>query len=673
MRRPLCVVAAILLAHTAAMLFLPAGMAVAIPAFGGIAYIFLYRKKDQRAFSLFLCFLVGSIISLAAVQLYLLRLEQFRRLEGRSLAFHGYVSQASSYNPDVVTIFAQTADGSQVLRLTAEPGGPEAGDLVQGTIHVLEARTDPDGFFLSGGVVLYGRQEGHLTLWKDGRMQLLWKALNLRQTMYNRLTSALPGENGAVLGGMLFSLRDKLPEELNSRLNDAGLGHLLAVSGLHLSVWSGLLLTICRKASAGKGLTFLLSGAGVGIIAFAAGFSPSVLRAGIMMLLYLAAEALGRKSDSFTSLALAASIITCIYPPVLGELSFQLSFCATLSILLFAGPLTRWFLDRWVTLRGGCGTMGRSLANVLGVCCAAQIGSLPILGFTNGYIPLFSLPGNLLASPLVFPALVLGMLGAVFLLAGWETLAGGILFLAGYPVGAILAIARFIWILPFRRIAVCFPWQRALLCLWAAASAAAVRIRLRKNRRTLLKLCAAVSILAWILFSAAQAGGVLVVSNAQAKALSVTRGDSTLLVYDSTSRGDYEANMLTDMLSRSGLAAPDEGFPFRGGVVTGLPITQWLPGINAGMPHTYATLVEVDGIKLLKFWAGYDIINRYDSRSLWEEADIIADLDWNLYAANPEIKVIRRLNGDQMIFLNRGLLRKGENAGAASKLQKAGR
>lgn len=672
MKRPLCVLAAVFLLHTGAVFFCPPALAPAVPLAGCGLCLVLGLRKDRRALPLAFCVLAGSLLSLAAGQCYLLRLDSTRELTGAVLPFRGYVSEASRYGSDTVTVLAKLPEvGDRVLRLTMEPGGPGPGDLVEGRIRVTSVREDPRGFLLSGGVVLCGRQHGALSLWQGGERALLWKAMDLRRELYARVVAAVPGEAGGVLGGMLFSYRDNIPDALSYRLDDAGLGHVLSVSGLHLSILSGLLLALCRRLRLGGLPTLFFCGVGVGAMVFAAGFSTSVLRAGLMTLLYLAARTLGRRSDGFTSLAIAAVAVSLFYPPALGELGFQLSFCATLAILLLAGPLTRWFLDRWVALFGKDNAAVRAAAGTLGVCCAAQAGVLPILGLAEGYLPTYSLPANLLASPLIFLALVLGLGGTALLLLGLGSAAAMVLGLAALPVGAMTALARFCWELPLGRIPTYFPWQRGLLAGAALILAACLPMK-PKIRRRLLRLGALTAAAVCLIFSFRQWGSVLIAANPEGRSLSVTKDSRTFLVYDDTDRDGYDARMLTGMLTRAGLGPPETGLPFRGGVIASAPVEERLPGIRAGMPHAYATLVEVGGIKLLKFWAGYDIINQYDSQALWQEADIIADLDWNLYARNPEITVIRRRDGDQFALLPRELIQEGGGGHAAAKSKKAG-
>ena len=673
MKRPLCVFAAAFLLHTGAFFFGGKLLAAAVPAVGGIWCLLFFRSRSSNAYALALCLLAGSLGSLLASQCFLIRTQQFQALSGQTLSFEGYVNESGAYGSGTAVIWARIPGlGHRVLQASLQPGEAEPGDLVEGRFLVRGIRSDAGEVPVSGGLILTGRVEELQLLEESRNIPLLWRIMGIRRALFEQVRLAVPGPNGGLLAGMLFSIRDGIPDSIAYPLDDAGLSHILSVSGLHLSILSGLLLGLCRHLRLRPGVTLLLCSAGVAVMVVAAGFALSVLRAGIMTLLYLAAQTVGRRSDGLTSLALAAVLLCAFYPPALGETGFQLSFAATLAILFLARPLSRWFLDRWVALRGKAGVPSRWAAGTLSVCCAAQIGVMPILGFLNGYLPTYSIAANLLAAPLIFAALAMGLTGSCLLLVGLDLVAAPMLRAASLPCGLLAGLGKLCRALPLTRLPVYQDWARALMLLTVCVAAAAGCLTLSPPaRRTLLRLWAAVLAVSCLIFPFSRSGSVMVVTNPEARAITLTGPEGTLMVYDLTDRGSYEARMVTQMLTRSGLGVPQRSLPLQGGVMSGFSARQLLPGVRVGMPHTYATTIEIGSIKVLKFWAGYDIIVQYGSRGLWEEADLIADVEWNLYARNPEITIHRRNTGDQIAVLSRKLVWKGGGGGAASGPQKA--
>lgn len=656
MKRPLCVLAVIFLLHMGVILFWDPIFGPIIPLIGGGLGLILALQKDKRGS--FLAFLVvaGSLLSLLAIQGYQSRLETSRLLEGQEFIFQGYVTQVGPYSPNTITILAHLPDlGERMLRLSIRPGEVQAGDHISGRFRVIGLRQDSHGYFLSGGVILHGQQIGNLTLFHAEQEPLLWQAMDLRLKLQAQVLRAVASEAGSLLSGMLFSSRTGISDEISYCLDDAGLGHLFSVSGLHMSILTGLLLRLGRKFGIGR-WSLLLCAAGVGIMAFTAGFSTSVLRAAVMTLLYLAGQALERRIDSFTSLGLAAMVIGLFYPPSIGEMGFQLSFATTLSILLFATPLSRWTKDQWIGRFGKAPVVVKAAAETIGVSLAAQIGVMPILGFREGYLPTYTLAANLLATPFVFLAVALGLSGTAFLLLDMDFSGSGILSIAALPVKGIAAIAQFFWKLPFGRIPTFFAWQRILLVGTVGVALIALALGRRSTRRKLLQLWFVVIIIICTFHILSQRDNILILTNPQSQAMTITLQGQTLVVYNDTDRNEYNTKMLDQMLIRTNLGKPNKILSLPDGNIIQLDQIQLLEKITAELPCPYATLVKVNGIKVLKFWAGYDIINQYTSPILWNQADIIVDMDWNLYAHHPQITITRRQEGDQFAVLNQGLI-----------------
>jgi competence protein ComEC len=148
---------------------------------------------------------------------------------------------------------------------------------------------------------------------------------------------------GAVLKALVIGDRSAISTEAREAFNRAGVGHILAISGLHIGIVATVAFVffqklLCfikpllwrawtRKAAA------ILSIFPVCIYGLISGMSPSTQRAVIMVIAFLMTFLVEREADAINTLSLAALIILIIYPPSLFSISFQLSFLAVLSIL----------------------------------------------------------------------------------------------------------------------------------------------------------------------------------------------------------------------------------------------------------------------------------------------------------------------------------------------------
>ncbi len=254
----------------------------------------------------------------------------------------------------------------------------------------------------------------------------------LRGSLSRSLASTLPEPQASLAQALVLEIRDRVPDDVTGSFRDTGTSHLLAISGLHVAVVLGIVLT----ASAGllgrrRNLYLLVPLGTIWLYAVLSGFSPSVERAAIMASLYLAAVALGRQRSAFPAIGFAASLMVALDPEILYDISFQLSFTAMAGILLMWRPLESLLvslLERVVKPRGWRETMVHWTIASLAVSTAAVLATLPLLAFNFQRIAFLGIPATLLAMPAI-PFLLMASLATAVL--------GLVAPLLGQPVGWI--------------------------------------------------------------------------------------------------------------------------------------------------------------------------------------------------------------------------------------------
>lgn len=162
-------------------------------------------------------------------------------------------------------------------------------------------------------------------------------ALKLKSVCSDKLSQYLYNDSFGVISGMLFGGTDYISDETKAAFRNSGVAHLLAVSGLHTSLWCGLFIAVFKffrmkeKYANLSGIFILI------VLTIISGFTPSVIRSAFMMGVTLIAPVFRKHSDSINSLGLAAGIIIIINPYVLYSPSFFLSFLATQGVVLSSG------------------------------------------------------------------------------------------------------------------------------------------------------------------------------------------------------------------------------------------------------------------------------------------------------------------------------------------------
>ncbi len=241
--------------------------------------------------------------------------------------------------------------------------GFEYGDQLEMQIKLRHARQyqNPGSFLYADYLERIGRQAtaslSDASLLKkvgEGGNPLLKKIYGFREEIRKKILRAVDSSTAAILLAMVIGESGGLSDEMRERFVAAGIAHLLAVSGTHLA-FIALFVFFCTKTlirSLPEKLLLkctctkipaqwaaLFTAIAISFYALLAGGRISTLRALCMALVYLFSIWLGRSRDTFNSLALAALLILLAQPRAIFEISFQLSFLAVLSILLF---MTWW-------------------------------------------------------------------------------------------------------------------------------------------------------------------------------------------------------------------------------------------------------------------------------------------------------------------------------------------
>ncbi|MBK9050141.1 MAG: DNA internalization-related competence protein ComEC/Rec2 [Chloroflexi bacterium] len=257
----------------------------------------------------------------------------------------------------------------------------------------------------------------------------------------------------SLLTGILLGNDNGLPPTLKDDFRTTGMSHIIAISGFNVMLLVGVLLKVLEPV-AGKRYATILTGVGIVLYAILVGGDASVVRATLMGGLYLfSTRFLGRPTYPFAALFGAGFVMTLADPLTLWDVGFQLSFMATLGLMLYADRFSQALQNRlahYLDARA-TGWVMALLSEAVLVSLAAQVLTLPLMMAYFGQLSLVSLLANVLVLP-VQPAVmvwgglatlvglmspVLGqVLGWVAWLFLWYTV-GVVRLLANVPAAAV--------------------------------------------------------------------------------------------------------------------------------------------------------------------------------------------------------------------------------------------
>lgn len=277
----------------------------------------------------------------------------------------------------------------------------------------------------------------------------------IKNFVYEKLESS-GAEHYEIGYAMLFGDTSYIESNELNIMRSAGIAHLLAVSGLHISVIVVFLNFVFRKLRVSRLICFIVVSAALIFYCYICGFSVSVVRASIMSILSLYALLRGKPYDSLSALGLAGFIILLFSPLKIFNLSFILSFGAVLSIILTSAVLNK-FLSKFLY---------KKFAGVISVSVGVQFGII----FTNlcyfGQYPLLSILTNIVSIPiqslaflvlvvslplyLIFPfmSFAVGLFGNItdLVLRLNNFIGSANLFLTAQSISALIIPLSFIWL-----------------------------------------------------------------------------------------------------------------------------------------------------------------------------------------------------------------------------------
>jgi len=248
------------------------------------------------------------------------------------------------------------------------------------------------------------------------------------------LNRVLPEPAAALANGMLLGIESGIPPAVDAAFKATGTTHVIVISGSNIALLSGVLLALLGRLL-GRRRATLPTIAGIALYVLLVGADAAALRAGLMGALYVIAVAVDRQSTAFVSLFTSALIMTLINPLTLWDVGFQLSFMATLGLILFTPTLQTRF-ERFLAQRLAADQVRKAMSllnDALIVTLAAQITTLPVVVYYFGRLSLISLVTNFLILPAQPPIMMGGM----------ATLVGGLIW---EPLGRILAVIPWLFL-----------------------------------------------------------------------------------------------------------------------------------------------------------------------------------------------------------------------------------
>ena len=353
------------------------------------------------------------------------------RLGGGTDSFSGKVTDITEYTSGKGYILKGTSGSGEKLKLYYYSSEDASfGDIVSMercvfTVPVNDFLCNEKDILMSEGIYLKAEDAESVSVEHTHSHRLKNSLYRYRRHIIKKFCDILGEDAGGMLSGMVFGVR-LLSAEDRTYMYRSGIGHVLAVSGLHISIIAAAVLFLMKKAGAGKYFSFISVNIVMLLFISMAGSPVSAVRAAIMTDTILAAAIAGRQADILTSLCTAVMLICIFQPYAVYSTGFILSAAGTFGIGSFA-PLMIKEIPHSKKLK-------RNFLTGLYACIA-------IMPVTMHYFDEVSL-----ISPLTF-VLLLPLCTAAIIAGAFCVLTGGIftaaIYTAGIFVKAVMAAVHF--------------------------------------------------------------------------------------------------------------------------------------------------------------------------------------------------------------------------------------
>ncbi|MEJ5223549.1 MAG: ComEC/Rec2 family competence protein, partial [Anaerolineales bacterium] len=237
--------------------------------------------------------------------------------------------------------------------------------------------------------------------WPGQVNPVLTALYSLKLRSQQQLYALFPDPEASLLVGILLGDETGIPPKLQQSFKNTGTAHIVAISGFNIAIIAGLMVALFSRLL-GNRRGAVAAVLGIAAYTILVGADASVVRAALMGGLGIFARQVGRRQDAINTMTAVAAIMAAANPLILWDVGFQLSFGATLGLILYASPMQQWAEQTLTRILPAqkARAVAAPLAEYALFTLAAQITTLPIMAYHFERVSIVSL----IINPLILPA-----------------------------------------------------------------------------------------------------------------------------------------------------------------------------------------------------------------------------------------------------------------------------
>lgn len=381
--------------------FFQINTAFVILAVTGAAFaVSLIIKRTRKGIAVPLCMISAAVACILFITNYYGSFIPQSRLNGNSATAEFYIvdleEQSSyGYNYTVKTRRINMENVPQNIKLHLKSRSKIDADYYQILKGSMKFSAVSDNGYTSYGSfgkgIYLSASAGEIVKTDESVFSLNKQMLRLRQHLIDFVLENVEGESAGLIIALTTGNKSYLSNEIIDNFKTGGAMHVMAVSGLHLAVFSGSVYLLLKKLRVPKLPLIVVSVSSIVFYASLAGFSKSIMRAGIMMAVLMAGRLFQEKSDALNSLGFAVFII-CLNPYSVTDAGAMLTVTAVLGLIAVNPHIKRFYTPNNFIIK--------YFYNILTASVSVFITTLPVMYFVFGYISIYGIFLNMIMLPL---------------------------------------------------------------------------------------------------------------------------------------------------------------------------------------------------------------------------------------------------------------------------------
>lgn len=326
------------------------------------------------------------------------------------------IETGSKYKNSNFTLKNCTVDGVGIfgkIKVYSESEGFSIGDNISFTAASLLPRASEGKFLyhsLSSDTFLVAFPDDATYIIDKGKLSFT-DCISVSRDFFRSIYSDnLNPENSSVITALITGETADFSPEFSNQLKYSGASHIFAVSGMHLSLWTSFFFLFFKRRAKTRFIPNILAIIFVVFYSVFTGFSPSVLRAGIMLISVFIGNIIKRHADPLNSLGIAGTVLLSYEPFLAGNVSFLLSFIATFALIFFSAYILP---DNKHKRSGFFRRRIRNIISTFNISLCVTVTAIPVTSLFFGYTSLLSPLSSVIITPIATASMVTGLAAAL--------------------------------------------------------------------------------------------------------------------------------------------------------------------------------------------------------------------------------------------------------------------